>query len=275
VKRRAAAAAAALAFAATAPARADTSSVQIVDSAYNPPRLAVLTGDTIGWRNSSLINQHTVTSTGFDSGPIVPGGGYFHDFTAPGTYAYTCTIHPGMFGEVDVFGLLMNGPDRAVARGAATVLTGRAAPGIGSITIEEDTGGGFHPVATAAAAGGAFKATVHPPANATYRAVAGADASPPVQVQVSDRSDIAVKVAGRHLRVHVDPANPGAKVSLQFKLRERFGWWTVARARLDRRSDARFPIRRSKSVRARVALTQSDGWTVLATSAAVRIRARR
>ena len=45
-----------------APARADTSSVQIVDTAYNPPRVAVLTGDTVGWRNSSFINQHTVTS---------------------------------------------------------------------------------------------------------------------------------------------------------------------------------------------------------------------
>jgi len=264
-----------LALVATAPARADTDSVQIVDSAYNPPRLVALTGDTVGWRNSSFINQHTVTSAGFDSGPIVPHGGYFHDFTAPGTYAYTCTIHPGMFGEVDVFGLLMSGPDRAVARGAATVLTGRAAAAIGAITIEEDTGGGFHPAATATAAGGAFKTTVHPPANATYRAVAGADASPPVQVQVSDRSDIGVKLTGRHLRVHVDPSNPGAKVSLQFKLRERFGWWTVARARLDRRSDARFLLRRKRSVEARVALTQSDGWTVLATSAALRIRARR
>ena len=265
----------ALALAAAVPARADTSSVQIVDSAYNPPRAVVLTGDTVGWRNGSLINQHTVTAAGFDSGPIVPGGGFFHDFTAAGTYAYTCTIHPGMFGEVDVFGLLLDAPQRAVARGAATVLTGRAAAGIGAITIEEDAGGGFHPVATTAPAAGAFKATVHPPANASYRAVAGADASPALQVQVSDRSQIAVSVSRRRLRAHVDPANPGARVSLQLKLRERFGWWTVARARLDRRSDARFVVRRRKSVKARVVLTQSDGWTILATSAAVHIRASR
>ena len=155
------------------------------------------------------------------------------------------------------------------------MLTGRAAAGIGSITIEEDTGGGFRAVASAVAAGGTFKATVHPSANATYRAVAGTDTSPPVQVQVSNRSDIAVKVSGRRLRVHVDPANPGAKVSLQLKLRERFGWWTVARARLDRRSDARFVVHRSRPVRARVVLTQSDGWTILATSGAVRVRPRR
>jgi plastocyanin len=264
-----------LALLAAGPARADTTGVQIVDSAYNPPRLVVLTGDTVGWHNSSLINEHTVTSTGFDSGPITPGGGYFHDFTSPGAYPYTCTIHPGMSGEVDVFGLLMKGPDRDVARGSATALTGRAAAGIGSITIDEDTGAGFHSVTTTQPAGGTFKAIVHPPASATYRAVAGSNASPPVPVQVSNRSDFAVKVSGRRLRVHIDPPNPGVKVSLQFKLRERFGWWTVARARLDNRSDVRFRIRRSKAVTARIVLTQSDGWTPLAVSGAVRIRPRR
>jgi hypothetical protein len=180
-----------------------------------------------------------------------------------------------MSAEVDVFALLMSGPAQAVARGAATALTGRAAAGIGSITVEEDTGAGFHPVATAQAAGGSFKATVHPPANATYRAVAGADASPPVQVQVSDRSDVAVKVSGRRIHVHVDPANPGARVSLQLKLRERFGWWTVARARLDKRSDARFLTRRKKPVWARAVLTRADGWTILAASTAARLRPRR
>ena len=83
----------------------------------------VLAGDTVGWRNSALINQHTVTGDGFDSGPIQPGGGYFHDFTAPGAYPYICTIHP-MAGRVDVFRLLLAGPGRAVARGAATTLRG-------------------------------------------------------------------------------------------------------------------------------------------------------
>jgi plastocyanin len=257
-----------------APARADTLGAQIVDTAYNPPRLVVLTGDTVGWRNSSFINQHTVTAPGFDSGPINPGGGFFHDFPAPGTYPYVCTIHP-MSAEVDVYGLLMVGPDRSVARGSATTLTGRAAAGVGAITVEEDTGGGFHPVASAGASGGTFRATVHPPANANYRAVAGADASPPVFVTVSDRSDVSVTPSRRRLRVHVEPLNTGARVSLQFKLTERFGWWTVARARLDRKSTASFAIPGRKRVWARVVLTQRDGWTPLAISANVRLRARR
>jgi plastocyanin len=265
---------AALAAAAPAPAAADMNSVQIVDTAYNPQHVVVLAGDTVGWRNSSFINQHTVTAPGFDSGPIVPGGGFYRDFTTPGAYLYACTIHPIMAGEVDVYDLLLNGPDRAVARGAATALTGRAAAGVRNATIEEDTGAGFHPVASAEVEGGKLRAIVHPPANASYRAVTGADASPTVQVVVSDRSDLRLTAAGRRVKVHVDPANPRARVSLQFKLRERFGWWTVARKRLDGRSDARFTIRRRKPVWARVVLTQSDGWTILAASGAVRLHPR-
>jgi plastocyanin len=275
MRPRVALATALVALVALPSARADTSSVQIVDTYYNPQRVVVLAGDTVGWRNSSFINQHTVTAPAFDSGPIVPGGGFFHDFTESGTYMYACTIHPLMSGEVDVYGLLLDGPEHAIARGAATALTGRAASGIGAIAIEEDSGAGFHTVATTEAGDGSFRATVHPSVNATYRAVAAAETSPPVTVTVSDRTDLGLKGSGRRVRVHADPANPGARVSLQLKLRERFGWWTVARARLDRKSDARFTVRRRKPAWARVVLTRSDGWTVLATSGVVRLRPRR
>jgi plastocyanin len=261
------------AFAAV-PARADTFTVAIFDFNFTPPQTTVLAGDTVGWRNGSFINQHTVTSTGFDSGPIVPGGGFFHDFADPGAQLYACSIHPFMAGEVDVHRLLLKGPDRAVARGAATALSGRVAAGVGPVSIEEDTGAGFHAVATAHTDRGGFRATVHPNANASYRAVSGTDASPAVQVEVTDVSQFKLSKARGRLRVHVDPLNPGARVSLQLRLRDRFGWWTVARARLDARSSAKFPIRfrDRRSVRARIVLTQSDGWTALAVSDAVRIR---
>ena len=257
------------------PARADTLSVSISDAGLTPSRVAVLAGDTVGWRNSSIVNKHTVTGNGFDSGPIVPGGGFFHDFTAPGTYAYLCTIHPFISGEVDAYALLLKGPGRAVARGAAATLTGRVAAGVRSVTIEQDTGAGFRPVATVQAQGASLRAVVHPQATAQYRAVSGTSTSPPVQVEVSNRTDVSVRRAGWRLRVQVQPVNPGAKISLQFKLRERFGWWTVARARLDKRSRATFHIKRRKPVRARVVVTQSDGWTPLAVSEVVRLVASR
>src|SRR4051794_10498140 len=273
---RAALATALVAVCAAAPARADTSTVAIFDFNFTPPQLTVLAGDTVGWRNSSFINRHTVTSAGFDSGPIVPGGGFFHDFDDPGPHLYGCSIHPFMAGEVDVYRLLLKGPDKAVARGAATTLTGRAAPGVGSVSIEEDTGAGFHAVAAVHPQDTGFRATAHPQANAAFRAVSGTDASPPVQVQVTDVSQFKLKTTPGRLRLHVDPVNPGAHVSLQFKLRERFGWWTVARGRLDSRSGKTFAIRLShrRRVKARVVLTRSDGWTAIAVSDAVQVRPR-
>ena len=54
------------------------------------------------------------------------------------------------------------------------------------------------------------------------------------------------EVAGRARRsidVRASPASPGTRVVLQLRLRERFGWWPVARARLDRRSRAQFTVR--------------------------------
>jgi len=269
--------AAVIAAVTAAPARGDTVTASAVDYSFMPPKLTVLAGDTVGWGNGSFFNQHTVTSATFDSGPIVPGGGFFRQFNDPGPVLYGCRIHPIMTGEIDVYRVLLTGPDKAVARGAATSLMGRVAPGVGTISIEEDTGAGFHAVATARPSAGTFRATVHPTAGGSYRAVSGVDASPPVPVQVTDRSQFKLKKSPGRLKVHVDPANPGARVSLQFKLRERFGWWTVARARLDSTSNASFPIRlrRQRRVRARVVLTQSDGWTPLAISEAVRVRRHR
>jgi plastocyanin len=261
----------AAAMLAAAPAHAELSTVAIDEAAFDPPQVTVLAGDTVGWHNTAL-RDHTVTGNGFDSGHIVPGGGFIHDFAAPGAYPYICTIHQFMSGEVDVYPLLLSGPGREVARGAATTLSGRAAAGIGKVAIEEDTGAGFHAVTTTQAASGTFRATVHPQASASYRATAGADASPAVQVQVSDRSQVAAKLTGRRLRVSVAPLVPRARVSLQFKLRERFGWWTVARARLDARSRASFGIPRHTRVRARIVLTRSDGWTPIAVSNVLRVR---
>jgi hypothetical protein len=65
------------------------------------------------------------------------------------------------------------------------------------------------------------------------------------------------------------PADAGARVRLQLKLRERFGWFAVATKRLDYLSRASFRVRRA--ARARAVLVDRDGWTPLATSAVVRV----
>ena len=75
---------------------------------YAPPEVQVAAGNSIKWTNNDNV-IHTVTqgrpseganSTGFNSGPIQPGGTFVHFFDESGTVDYFCTIHPHMIGKV-------------------------------------------------------------------------------------------------------------------------------------------------------------------------------
>jgi plastocyanin len=275
------------ALALAAPAHAEVSFVAMEYSSFSPQNLRLLVGDAVSWRNNS-VREHDVASeaAGFDSGRVGPGVIYAHIFTTPGTYPYVCTIHDGMRGEVAVHPLLLSGPRRPVARGAPVALHVRAPGGVVAATIEEDTGGGFRPVARATPSAdggheghdepGVLHATVRPAMSASYRAVSGPAASPSLRVEVTDRLDLTLTAAARRggalLRARSVPAQPRARVALQLRLRERFGWWTVASGRFDRRSRARFVLRRRRPVRARVIVLGADGFTVLAASSPIRVR---
>jgi plastocyanin len=268
--------AAGLAVAGPAAAMDDGPSVQIGFSAFAPGKTVVLAGQTVMWHNVS-VRTHTVSAVdgGWGSGQLTGGAMFSHRFDVPGTYTYFCQLHPFMRGEVDVARLLLDAPG-AAAPGQAVALAGRAALPAGSaVTVEADYGSGFQPAATAkVAADGSFAANFVPSASATLRAVAGADASPAVQLLVVDRK-VTVKARHRGARwvvsARVTPAAPGAKIVLQLRLRERFGWWPQQTRRLDRHSTVRFRIRLHRRVRARVALTLRDGATVVALSRVVRV----
>lgn len=98
-----------LVSAGASPAATDAG-VQIVYRAYQPAQLTVVAGQTVTWRNSGL-GPHTVTSDAgqFDSGALQAGGTFSYTFSAPGTYAYSCTIHPTMHGRVVVLAALPPG----------------------------------------------------------------------------------------------------------------------------------------------------------------------
>jgi hypothetical protein len=70
------------------------------------------------------------------------------------------------------------------------------------------------------------------------------------------------------------PATPGGRVVLQLKLRERFGWWPVARARLDKRSRAAFTVRRHAGAPARVVMVGADWASPLSQSPVFRLSRR-
>jgi plastocyanin len=242
-----------------------------------PQHLDVLLGDTVLWTNDS-VRTHTVTADdgSFDSGRFGPSQTYARVFAATGDAPYHCILHPFIRGDVDVHRLLLTPPTQPAASNRPFPLAGRAAlAGGGAVTIEADHGSGFAPVATVTpAADGSFFAPVVPGTTASYRAVAGGEASPPVTLLVLDRR-VAVRVQrgrGRVLiRTTVLPASAGAQVVLQLFLHDHFGWWPVERTKLDRSSTARFALRSRRRVAARVLLTLPDGATPLAVSPTVRV----
>jgi plastocyanin len=258
----------------------EATEVSMLFASFSPPQADVLAGDTVHWANDSVRAHDIVARDGsFDSGRVVKGDMFEHRFETEGSVAYYCSIHPSMAGTIDVHPLLLAPPGERGAPGRPFVLAGRSAVADArSVDIEGDDGTGFRHVGSASVdAGGAFRATVVPRTSTTYRAVAEGRASPPVQLVVLDRT---VTVAGgRHGRttnvsVRVTPAAPHQFVVLQFRLEERFGWWTVRRARLDHESRARFSVRRAHAARARVLLTLGDGWTELARSRTFRVAGR-
>jgi hypothetical protein len=113
---------------------------------------------------------------------------------------------------------------------------------------------------------------------ATYRAVFSGGSSNELRVDVTDAPDLTAGVkATRHgavVNVKADPSTPGARVVLELKLRERFGWYPVDRARLDKRSRARFVVRGQGRVPARAVLVGPDWATPLSQSRTLRLPRR-
>jgi plastocyanin len=89
-----------------ASARQQGTTVQIVDFAFQPESLTVAVGATVTWTHAGQA-PHTVTSETrlFDSGRLAAGQTFAFTFTAPGTFAYRCEVHPArMAGTVTVQG---------------------------------------------------------------------------------------------------------------------------------------------------------------------------
>jgi Cupredoxin-like domain len=256
---------------------AGAAAVSILVGSYSPPKVDVVAGDTVTWTNDS-VRRHTVTADdrSWTSPDVFSGDRYSHEFDATGAYTYFCQVHPFMHGEVDVHTLLLDMPHEPGAPGRPYTLTGRSSLPTGTdVTIE--SGAGDAVAHTAVADDGTVRAAVTPSTSTTYRAVAGGEASPPVQLLVLDRT-ITATAARRHgrtiVRVRVTPASPHGTVVLQLHLHERFGWWPVRVKHLDHHSRATFRLRLHRRVAARAVLTLADAATPLARSGELRIGAR-
>ena len=262
--------AAAVALTAAADAAADVHDVGAQFAAFGPSIVDVLPGETVAWTNVS-DRRHTVTSdTGaFDSGDLLPADRFTWQFDEPGAFAYHCTVHEGMVGEVDVRRVILGPlPTAAVPAGDRVEFTGRTAAPSQPVEIQRsDDGTRFTTVATAAAgADGSWSANVTATTTADYRAATGDDASQTRRLLVSDRK-VLLRRTRDGVRVTVIPSRPYGRIMLQQDQRERFGWWPIAMTRLDYVSQASLRVTRPGRVRA--VLVDKDGWTPLATSRVV------
>ncbi len=260
------------------PAAGDVAATASIGSAsVLPAQLNVVAGEAVRWTNDS-VRVHTVTADddSFDSGRIQRSDTYVHRFASTGTNAYHCTLHPLIQGVVNVHHLLLEAPRQAASPRHPFPISGRSdLPAGTAVSIEADSGAGYTPAATAVTdEEGRFATRLQPPTTASYRAVAGALASPPVEVRALDhRVALSVRRTGRHLELaaHVTPPSRSGRIVLQLYLPERFGWWPVRGATPDRGSRVVFTLRTRRHLRARVRYTLRDGATPLATSRTVRI----
>jgi plastocyanin len=247
--------------------------VAVQFSAYGPSQVDVLPGKTVRWSNVSE-RTHTVTSdTGlFDSGHLGPGGRFDFTFNQPGTYRYHCTIHSSIVGEIDVRRVTLGElPTAAVPVGDRVEFTGLTADPSKRVRIERRLAGSRFTTITAVkpAANGTWRAEIPAQATGDYRAAVGSEVSEVRRMIVGVRK-VELRPTRTGLDVSVTPSKPYAPILVEEYLRERFGWWPVARAHLDYVSEAEIRVRRP--ARVRVVLVDRDGWTPIATSRAVTLR---
>ena len=77
--------------------------ISIDNFTFSPATVTVAVGATVTWINHDDV-PHTVTATDkqFTSKALDTDDRFSHAFTAPGTYAYYCAVHPHMTGQVVV-----------------------------------------------------------------------------------------------------------------------------------------------------------------------------
>jgi hypothetical protein len=92
-----------------APPQLDTGWVAVGDNCFSPRVAEVGTGGAIRWSLEGKA-PHSVTFDGGPAADTLTGDGFAVQFNEPGTYEYSCTLHPGMVGTVRAVGDTLSGP---------------------------------------------------------------------------------------------------------------------------------------------------------------------
>lgn len=77
--------------------------VVIKQMAFSPGELKVKAGTEVAWRNDDGSPHIVVADDGSFNSPTLEQGGVFKKlFTKPGSYGYSCEMHPFMSGKIVV-----------------------------------------------------------------------------------------------------------------------------------------------------------------------------
>jgi plastocyanin len=91
----------AMAAFASAAGAADAIKISAKDFMFAPASLTVSAGTTVTWTNLDDEPHTVVSDTGlFRSGAMDTNESFSFKFDKPGTYHYTCSIHPRMVGTI-------------------------------------------------------------------------------------------------------------------------------------------------------------------------------
>ena len=81
----------------------DTTQIVIKDFMFGPNSLTVKAGSSVTWVNKDDEPHSVVSDTGlFRSGAVDTNETFSYKFDKPGTYHFTCAIHPRMVGTIVV-----------------------------------------------------------------------------------------------------------------------------------------------------------------------------
>jgi plastocyanin len=81
----------------------DATKVVVKDFMFMPTPLTVKAGSTVTWTNKDDDVHTVVSDTGaFKSGAMDTNDSYSFKFDKPGTYHFTCSLHPRMVGTIVV-----------------------------------------------------------------------------------------------------------------------------------------------------------------------------
>jgi len=75
--------------------------ISISNFSFDPTTLTIPAGKTVKWTNQDTAT-HQIKSDTFNSTALKKLDTYQYTFKTPGTYEYTCSLHPTMKGKIIV-----------------------------------------------------------------------------------------------------------------------------------------------------------------------------